>query len=217
MMPRYRDKLYHVSITLKENRIDHENPHDDLGWSLSRFHYSPTLTHPFWQGFSLCFLKMPPECPILLDWLSQTNHHISYKQCSYDRRMKIRPSRSAHGLVANSCVSILNKFNPSDQEEGLELLRIHEVPKWIQVILKYWVSETQITQLAASFGRENDPCHVHSLPNFGDTMILVYWEASVPDFCWNRGSSPTPKAEQFYQTGWMGFVITRILTLVPKN
>lgn len=73
--------------------------------------------------------------------------------------MKCRPSRSVHDLVANSCVSILNKFNPSDQEEGLKFLCIHEVPKWAQVILKYWESETQITQLAASFGRENDLSH----------------------------------------------------------
>lgn len=74
--------------------------------------------------------------------------------------MKIRPSRSVHDLVANSWVSILNKFNPSDQEEGLKPFRIHEVPKWVQVILKYWVSEAQITQLATSFGRENGPCHI---------------------------------------------------------
>lgn len=173
MTPRYHDKLYHVSITLKENRIHHENPHDDLGWSLPRYHYSPTLTHPFWQGFSLCFLKMPLECPILLDWLSQANHQISYKQYSYERRMKISPSCSVHDLVANSCVSILNKFNPSEQEEGLKLLWIHEVPKWVQVILKFWVSETQITQLATSSGGENDACPIHSLPKSGDTMILV--------------------------------------------
>lgn len=105
-------------------------------WSLPRYHYSPTLTQPFWQGFSLCFLKMPLECPILLDWLSQTNHRISYKKYSYERKMQIRPSRSVHDLVANSCVPIPSKINPSDQKEGLKLLSVHEASDWVHTILK---------------------------------------------------------------------------------
>lgn len=126
-------KLHRNSISLKKKRIPHEISHNDLGWSLSRCHYFPTLTHPFWQGFSFCCLQMPLECPILLDWLSQTSHQISYKQYSYETKMQIRPSRSVHDLVANSCVHIPNKINPSDQKEGLRLLSIHEISN---VILK---------------------------------------------------------------------------------
>lgn len=130
-------KLHHASITLKEKRILHENSHDNLGWSLPRYHYSPTLTHPFWQGFSLCFLKMPLECPVLLDWLSRTNHWISYKQYSYERNVQIRPSHSVHDLVANNCVPIPNKINLPGQEEGLKLLSVHETSILVHIILKF--------------------------------------------------------------------------------
>lgn len=51
-------------------------------------------------------------------------------------------------------------------------------------------------------------------------MIFIYWGASVPDFWCNRGASPIPKLTSYTanRRQWiLGLVITRILTLVPKN
>lgn len=186
-----RVKSHHASISLKEKRILHESYHYNLGWSLPRDHYSPVVIHRFRQDFSLCFLKIPLECPVLLDWLSQNNHQNQLSTILlWERKMQIRSLHSVHDLVANSSVSIPNKINPSDQKGSLKFLSIHQVSNSVHALLRcgLW---THIIKQDTSFGSEDNPHHAHCLPKFGDILIL-YWGVSIPDFCYNRGDSLIP-------------------------
>lgn len=142
-------------ITLKEKKILPENSHDNLEWSLHSYHYSPTLAHPFWQDLSLCFTKMPLESPILLSWLSQTNHQLSSKQCFYKTKMQIKASCSVPDLVAKSCIPDLSKIHPSHWNGGLQDLSTSLSPV---LLLSFWT---------VTFLIQRSPCVLH--------MAQTYW------------------------------------------
>lgn len=115
----------------------------------------PTLAHPFWQDLSLCFIKMPLESPILLSWLSQTNHQLSSKQCFYKTKMQIKASCSVPDLVAKSCIPDLSKIHPSHWNGGLQDLSTSLSPV---LLLSFWT---------VTFLIQRSPCVLH--------MAQTYW------------------------------------------